>query len=201
MDTAVALVESYLRVNGYFTVAEYPVLEAVRSGGHRMATDLDVLAVRFPGAGRRVAGRREEGAAPFEPDPSLGVPRDAPDMLIGEVKEGAARLNAAVRDPEVLEAALARFGCCSHEVAGDAARELLESGETDLASGHRARIVAFGTSGGDDDARPHTVVELSHVIAFVRSHLREHWDTLRHAQVKDPGLSFLMLLEKAGEES
>ena len=30
MDNAVALVQAYLRVNGYFTVAEYPVLEATR---------------------------------------------------------------------------------------------------------------------------------------------------------------------------
>jgi uncharacterized membrane protein YedE/YeeE len=51
MDTAVALVEAYLNVNGYFTVAEYPVLEASRHGGVRAATDLDVLAFRFPGAG------------------------------------------------------------------------------------------------------------------------------------------------------
>ena len=27
MDTAVGLVQAYLRVNGYFTVAEYPVLD------------------------------------------------------------------------------------------------------------------------------------------------------------------------------
>ena len=27
MDNAVALVQAYLRVNGYFTVVEYPVLE------------------------------------------------------------------------------------------------------------------------------------------------------------------------------
>ncbi len=30
MDTAVALVETYLRINGYFTVTEYPVIEAAR---------------------------------------------------------------------------------------------------------------------------------------------------------------------------
>jgi hypothetical protein len=31
MDNAVALVQAYLRVNGYFTVAEYPVVEAMRN--------------------------------------------------------------------------------------------------------------------------------------------------------------------------
>jgi hypothetical protein len=51
MDTAVALIETYLGVNGYFTVTEYPIIETARSGGYRTVTDLDVLAVRFPGAG------------------------------------------------------------------------------------------------------------------------------------------------------
>lgn len=32
MDTAVALVQACLRVNGYFIVVEYPVLEANRGG-------------------------------------------------------------------------------------------------------------------------------------------------------------------------
>ena len=53
MDTAVGLVQAYLRVNGYFTVAEYPVLDATGPGGPRTITDLDILAVRLhraPGA-------------------------------------------------------------------------------------------------------------------------------------------------------
>ena len=40
MDTAVGLVQAYLRVNGYFTVAEYPVLDATGPGGPRTITDL-----------------------------------------------------------------------------------------------------------------------------------------------------------------
>ena len=50
MDTTVALVQSYLHVNGYFTVVEYPVLETRRGGPPRTLTDLDVLAFRFPRA-------------------------------------------------------------------------------------------------------------------------------------------------------
>lgn len=34
-------------------------------------------------------------------------------MIVGEVKEGAPKLNPAMRDPAVLEAAFARFGCCT----------------------------------------------------------------------------------------
>lgn len=44
MDNAVSLVRAYLHVNGYFTVCEYPVLEAARRS-YRAVTDLDVLAV------------------------------------------------------------------------------------------------------------------------------------------------------------
>ena len=39
MDTAVALVQSYLYMNGYFTVTEYPVLELMADGEYRTVTD------------------------------------------------------------------------------------------------------------------------------------------------------------------
>lgn len=57
MDISVAIVQAYLRINGYFTVSEYPVVEAMRHGGYRAAAELDILAVRFPDAGRRISGR------------------------------------------------------------------------------------------------------------------------------------------------
>ena len=62
MDMGVALVQAYLRVHDYFTVSEYPVLEARRHGDHRMATDIDILAVRFPQACQLVPreGRRDD---------------------------------------------------------------------------------------------------------------------------------------------
>jgi hypothetical protein len=118
-------------------------------------------------------------------------------MLIGEVKEGRARLNPAMRDPRVLAVALARFGCCSPDDAERAARTLVRRGHVKTPSGHRARIVAFGT-GVDSHAgsRTHTVVELGHVTRFLQGYLREHWGVLRHAQFKDATLSVLALLEK-----
>lgn len=129
MDTSVALVQAYLHVNGYFTVAEYPVLEASRGEHARSVTDLDILAFRFAGAGHEVVlgrGRRPLSGRAFAVDPVLECPADRPDMIVGEVKEGAARLNDAMRDPVVLEVALTRFGCCAPEHAGhreSAARE------------------------------------------------------------------------------
>ena len=86
MDNAVSLVQAYLRLNGYFTVMEFPIIEAMRRGGHRTATDIDVLAFRFPGAGRLVPRAGTTGSRDTvigTPDAALGVPQDAPDMIIG----------------------------------------------------------------------------------------------------------------------
>lgn len=74
MDTAVGLVQAYLRVNGYFTVAEYPVLDATGPGGPRTITDLDILAVRL----HRAPGASGTVDAPL--DPALGAGGGA-DMI------------------------------------------------------------------------------------------------------------------------
>ena len=200
MDTAVALVQAYLQINGYFTVVEYPVLEASRSGPARTVTDLDVLAFRFAGGGHQVIRRHghQDGAREFEPDPALGCPTGRPDMIVGEVKEGAARFNTATQDPDVLRSALARFGCCDPAHAGELARTLLARGRVDAPSGHVIRMVAFGAvADGNSSGQWHTV-PMHHVVDFVRTYLRRHWHVLRHAQIKDSTLGLLALLEKWG---
>ena len=63
MDNVVALVQTYLHVNGYFTIAEYPIIGRGQHGGYRTVTDLDILAFRFPGATRvvpKLHGRVED---------------------------------------------------------------------------------------------------------------------------------------------
>ena len=204
MDTAVALVQAYLNVNGYFTVVEYPVLEAYARTPARAVTDLDVLAFRFARAGHEVVrGDRHSplGGGTFEPDSVLGCPTDRPDMIVGEVKEGAARFNPATRDPAVLSVALARFGCCSRDEADALTTELLSRGRVDAPAGHSIRMVAFGAV-PDSTARGNwTTVPMGHVVDFLRSHLRDHWDVLRHTQIKDPTLGLLALLEKWGTEA
>lgn len=118
MDTAVSLVETYLRVNGYFTVTEFPIIKGFHHGEYRTVTDLDVLAVRFAGAGRLIPaeGRRSQKRI-LAADPRLCSDGDRTDMIIGEVKEGRAELNKAARDPLVLETVLTRFGCCTESVS------------------------------------------------------------------------------------
>jgi hypothetical protein len=199
MDNAVALVQAYLHVNGYFTVVEYPILEAHRAGPARSVTDLDVLAVRFSGAGHDVVrgqSHRPMKGRVFEPDPALGCASGRPDMIVGEVKEGAARFNAATRDPHVLQVALSRFGCCRAEDAEELASSLLTLGRVEAPSGHVVRMVAFGSAADTDGARRWHTVPMSHVVEFLRTYLRDYWDVLRHAQIKDPTIGVLALLEK-----
>lgn len=201
MDNAVALVQAYLHVNGYFTVAEYPVIEATKHGGFRTLTDLDILAFRFPGAGRLISaagGRRATHSEIYEPDAALGIRAGQSDMLIGEVKEGRAELNEGARDPAVLRAALVRFGCCTEAEVGDTVEELLRRGRAMLPHGHQARMVLFGALGkGALEASPYDTISMKHVVTFLQEYLREHWEVLRQAQFKDPAFGFLMTIEKA----
>ena len=101
MDVAVGLVETYLRLNGYLTVTEVQV-QREQGGRFEAATDLDILAIRLPWAAEIVV--RGTGAPDLSllMDPALDVDRRGPDVLIGEVKEGAARLNRALQAEDVL---------------------------------------------------------------------------------------------------
>lgn len=198
MDTAVAFVQAYLHINGYFTVTEYPVVEAMKHGGYRTATDLDVLAVRFPGAGRLVpAHGRKSHDTKFEPDARLASSTNAVDMIIGEVKEGRAELNRGARDPIVLRTVLTRFGCCPEHDVGRVVQELLRHGRADMLGGHHVRLMAFGISTEEPLGYPCEVMSLGHVVEFTQHYLRQHWDVLRHMQFKDTALASLAMLEKA----
>ncbi|MDN5796542.1 MAG: hypothetical protein L0H79_12410 [Intrasporangium sp.] len=201
MDTAVGLVQAYLHVNGYFTVVEYPVLEAGRAGQVRTVTDLDILAYRFAGAGHDIVtsrGHQPLTRAAVAVDPMLGCASDRPDMIVGEVKEGRARLNAPLRDPAVLEVALTRFGCCPADHASDLTRQLLSRGHAMTPAGHAIRMVAFGDSPAEVRQGPWTTVPMRHVVQYLQQYLRDHWSVLRHAQVRDPAFAVLALLEKWG---
>jgi hypothetical protein len=204
MDTAVALVQAYLHVNGYFTVAEYPVFEAYRGDQARAVTDLDILAVRFAGAGHDLVRRQRQHAAggePFIADPVLGALDDRTDMIVGEVKEGPARFNPAMRDPVVLAVALKRFGCCAPGDARALVQELLDRGQVIGPSGHNIRMVAFGDAPEGSRPGAWTTVPMRHVVIFLQQYLRQHWDVLRHAPIKDTALGVLTLIEKWGVDS
>lgn len=200
MDNAVALVQAYLHVNGYFTVCEFPVLEAAVDGGYRTVTDLDVLAFRFPHAGRLVAGlpaAPNATKAHFESDPVLGVPTEDGDMIIGEVKEGRARLNESATSPNVLETALIRFGCCREEEAAGMVRTVLEGQPTRGSHGHWVRLVAFASIAESVSLEGVLVVPLGHVLRFLQDHIERNWEALHSTESKHQVFGFLMTLQKA----
>lgn len=196
MNTAVALVDAYLQINGYFTIAEYPLVERFQNQQARSVTDIDLLAYRFPQAGLH-AGRRQTivGSVIEDVDPDLDCPLDRSDMLFCEVKEGRPHFNNAGKDPEVIEAVLERFGCCPPEAIRDTAHALVKHGRATTHSGHSIRMIAFGAESSSGLSRPLTL-GLDHVLDFLRSYLNQRWDYLRHTQFTHPALSFLALIEK-----
>jgi hypothetical protein len=131
------------------------------------------------------------------PDPALGIPADQPDMLIAEVKEGRAELNAGATDPAVLQAAVIRFGCCDPVSAPKIAEQLRRRGRTTLPNGHPVRLAAFGSTAGDGAGGRYLRLTHGHILRFLRDHLRQHWQSVRIGEAKDPAFGFLMLLEKA----
>ena len=203
MDNAVALVQAYLRLNGYLTVSEYPVV-AVGGGGYRTATDLDILAFRFPRAGRLVPARERRGGRDEDHmvvDDALGAPTDHADMIVGEVKEGRAVLNEAALDAGVLRAVLVAFGCCSAKEAPDIVGKLIRHGRASLPLGHDIRMVIFASITNTDTSAKYRVIGLRHVVEYLRGFVRDHWDVLRHWDSKDPAFGMLVTLAKAEQGS
>jgi len=194
VDGAVALVPAYLRINGYFTVTEFPLVECREDAGYRTATDLDLLACRFPSAGQVVLGPHESKHAPLMgTDPALAVPDGVVDMIVGEVKESLAGFNTAGMRIDVLTAALVRFGCCSGD-APSVASQLLSGGIARTGSGHSVRMVAFGTSVSTHGA--YHQVALGSVVRYLERYVHRNWSVLKHTQSKDDALAFLMIREK-----
>ncbi|MBL4808873.1 MAG: hypothetical protein JKY43_02300 [Phycisphaerales bacterium] len=195
MDSAVALVESYLKINGYFVVTDYPIVELIGRGQVRSITDIDILAVRFPGAGRLVPQGRG-GAMIGKVDPELGASDDHVDLIIGEVKQGVARLNRGAHDPSVMRTALARFGSCPHQHTQEVVEHLLDTGHAITPNDHHVRMLVFASYVEHSPGPGVQVITLDHISKFITAYLRDHWNTLHETQFTDPAMNFLMMLEK-----
>jgi hypothetical protein len=195
MDTAVALVRSYLQANGFFTVTEYPILESI-DAGTRTVTDIDMLAIRFPGAGG-IASDAPTGGLRITPDEFLNLSHDSIEVIIGEVKEGAAELNKAARDPKVLAAVLRRFGHMKAEVLDQIVAELVETGAADHPAGIRLRLAVFATKPPTRRNVRYEWISIGHIATWMQTQVHENWDRIKAVQSKDPALGFLVLFEKA----
>ncbi len=112
MAVSVSLVRAYLELSGYFVLTELPV-RALQRDLAVDVTDLDIVAVRFP---HRRTVHRQGGDEPLDLylglDPALGTDEEGVDVIIGEVKEGRARLNPGLRRVATIAFALRRLGCC-----------------------------------------------------------------------------------------
>lgn len=98
------LASLYLRLNGYF------VSGFIVHAPYKTKTEMDVLAVRFPG--------HEEPEREVQCCTILTPPSDRTDFIIGEVKGGPKNSNFNPRfrtDPEAIRAVLNRFGAFEDE--------------------------------------------------------------------------------------
>lgn len=196
MDTAVQLVKTYLQANGFFTVTEYPILEVLGDGASRTVTDIDVLGLRFPGAGE-LSATSSTGGLRIPPDPALGIDDSYIEAIIGEVKEGSASLNKAATDPAVLRAVLRRFGQMDPDVAKVLVDELIRTGEALHPAGIRVRLVVFASKPPDRRNFRYTWFGLGAIGAWLAAQIRDNWDSVKAVQSKDPALGFMILFEKA----
>ena len=114
-------------------------------------------------------------------------------MIVGEVKEGPARPNRALRDPAVLEEALTQFGCCTSR-----RRRSWRSGCSTTDAGHAIRVEMFGDARPEAGQGPWHTVAKARLVQFLQHYLREQWPVLCHAQVRDQAFALLALLENRG---
>ena len=198
MDHAVALVQAYLQLNGYFTSAEYPIIAGAGRSGFRTITDIDILAFRFPTGKPMTRNTRKapKGLDVTGLDSGLDIPTDQIDMIIGEVKEGRVGINTGIRDPEVLRTVIDRFGEVGDET-NRVVEHLLRHGTAHIQSAYSVRLIAFGSFPPGSAVPPCRIISLGHVLQFLQAYVRKHWSMLRHLQFKDPAFGFLMTLEKA----
>lgn len=150
MDTAVALVKAYLELCGYFVLAELPVRAVGRQGSYDV-TDLDIVAVRFPHPPRGLGHDVDVLDLFLGIDPRLQTFEGGVDVVIGEVKEGHARLNPALRRARTVAFALRRVGCCPEPEIEREAYRVVEEGAAEMTMAGqvpcRVRLVAFAGHG------------------------------------------------------
>ena len=199
MDIGVELVEAYLRLNGYFTISEFEVLREVTPGSYQTVTDVDMIAVRFPGH-IYIADSHTKGESPslLVEDPILDLEPDTVDVIIGEVKQGEAVFNAGMTNHHTLHTVLQRVAWLYeddvHKVARDLEEHLICYQAEPPDRKVRTRLVAFGRSPVNN---LHTI-SLTHVFEKMIGQFEEHGEALRAAQFKNPAAALIRLLVKTG---
>ena len=199
MDIGVDLVEAYLRLNGYFTITEFEVLRETSPDNYQTVTDVDVIAVRFPGP-IYIADSHGKGESPalLVEDPVLDLEEDTVDVIIGEVKQGEAVFNPGLSDHHTLHTVLQRVAWLYeqgvHRVARDLEKHLVCYQASPADRKVRTRLVAFGRS----PVNNLNTISLTHVFNKMIGQFEEYGDALRAAQFKSPAAGLIRLLVKTG---
>lgn len=201
MDIAVNLVESYLRLTGYLTLSEFDVQARRPDGTFDTITDIDIMAIRFPG--EVFAGDPHDGDDAhlrLLDDAVLQLEPGQIDVIIGEVKQGAAEFNPGIRRHRVLHSVLRRvewlFAGGIEQVVDDLGREQVCVAPARGGGEIRARLVAFGRA---ESCNLHTISH-SHIVETLLGFFSGLEDAFKPVQFHDPAPAMLSLLHKTGFE-
>jgi hypothetical protein len=200
VDIAVNLVESYLRLNGYLTLSEFEIQGRDADGGFTTITDVDIVAMRSPGdVYLGDPHDADDCRLLLIEDPALRLEEDCLDVIIGEVKQGMAVFNPALKDHRVLHSVLRRFAWLYE---GGSVAEVVTSLQQH--GSHRApargggeirtRLVAFGRA--DEDAI--NTIRIGHIVETLGQFFHDHDEAVRPIQFREPAIALLRLLHKSG---
>jgi hypothetical protein len=157
------------------------------------------MAVRFPGD-LFIGDPHIESEAELllVHDPVLQLEDATIDVVIGEVKQGQAELNANIKDHSVLHTMLHRiewlYGLPLKDVITGLQRKAIHTGPSCGRGDIRTRLVAFGRS----DTLDYKTISLSHIVRTMIEFMESHEDALKPIQFKEPAPAMLRLLMKAG---
>ena len=199
MDAASALVEVFLRVNGYLTLSEWQIQALNRHGQWDTLTDVDIVGLRFPGPVYLADSHDPDIQSTLRVDGELlSLEPGTIDVIIGEVKEGEAVYNSSLTRHETLHTVLHRLGWLYPDGLAHVVAALVESGTArSPAPGGgsvRTRLVAFGQAA----AVTENTIPIGQILERAATLLATHTDLLRSAQLSNPVAATLKLLHKSG---
>jgi len=202
MDVATDLVEVFLRSNGYLTLTELQIQSLTKSGDWETVTDVDILALRFPGRVFMADAHDAATASELEvPGVPLFLEHDTIDVIIGEVKQGEATFNPSLTKHETLHTALHRLGWIYSEGDLDRVAEDLQKQRVSYTPARgggtvRTRLVDLGQA----SEVTLNVVPLEVILERTLGALESHDALLRSARSSSPAAAMLKLLHKTGFE-
>lgn len=200
VDAASGLVEAFLRVNGYLTLSEWQIQALNQRGQWNTITDVDILALRFPGDVYLADSHDPDSRSTLKVPGNLLMLEDGLiDVIIGEIKEGEAVFNPAMTRHETLHTVLHRLRWLYGDVGlNPVVVDLAERGVSRTAAPDgaiiRTRLVAFGQAPQLTENTIPIGMMLEEAVEF----LGEHDALLHSARFVNPVAATLKLLHKAG---